>query len=138
MFANHSYVTCRNSVIYLSQYFLFQELQEVVKYEEQFGGIILDPSQPPAPLPTAANTPAPAPRAPDPGFYFPIRNLHTMSPQYIKVLRKKAHIVIRMLEHRIGQELLLQVNIFSLPFKYSHADCVKVISIIYLISLGFQ
>ncbi|KAI4499551.1 hypothetical protein M0802_005447 [Mischocyttarus mexicanus] len=85
------------------------ELQEVVKYEEQFGGIILDPSQPPAPLPIAANTPAPAPRAPDPGFYFPIRNLHTMSPKYIEVLRKKAHLVIRMLEHRIGQELLLQV-----------------------------
>ncbi|XP_012265791.1 transcription initiation factor TFIID subunit 2 isoform X2 [Athalia rosae] len=85
------------------------ELQEVVKYEEQFGGIILDPSQPPAPLPIAANTPAPAPRVPDPGFYFPIRNLHTMSPKYIEVLRKKAHLVIRMLEHRIGQELLLQV-----------------------------
>ncbi|KAF7388812.1 hypothetical protein HZH66_009949 [Vespula vulgaris] len=85
------------------------ELQEVVKYEEQFGGIILDPSQPPAPLPIAANTPAPAPRAPEPGFYFPIRNLHTMSPKYIEVLRKKAHLVIRMLEHRIGQELLLQV-----------------------------
>ncbi|KAJ8680194.1 hypothetical protein QAD02_015981 [Eretmocerus hayati] len=85
------------------------ELLEVVKYEEQFGGIILDPSQPPAPLPVAANTPAPTPRTPDPGFYFPIRNLHTMSPKYIEVLRKKAHLVLRMLEHRIGQELLLQV-----------------------------
>ena len=85
------------------------ELQEVVKYEEQFGGIILDPSQPPAPLPMSGNTPAPAPRTPDPGFYFPIKNLHTVSPKYIEVLRKKAHLVIRMLEHRIGQELLLQV-----------------------------
>lgn len=83
-----------------------------MKYEEQFGGIILDPSQAPAPLPIAANTPAPAPRAPDPGFYFPIKNLHTMSPRYIEVLRKKAHLIMRMLEHRIGQELLLQVNIF--------------------------
>ncbi|KAH0952770.1 hypothetical protein HN011_011355 [Eciton burchellii] len=85
------------------------ELQEVVKYEEQFGGIILDPSQAPAPLPIAANTPAPIPRTPDPGFYFPIKNLHTMSPKYIEVLRKKAHLIMRMLEHRIGQELLLQV-----------------------------
>lgn len=34
-----------------------------------------------------------------------------MSPKYIEVLRKKAHLVIRMLEHRIGQELLLQVYI---------------------------
>ena len=80
-----------------------------MKYEEEFGGIILDPSQPPAPVPVVANCPAPAPRAPDPGFYFPIKNLHTMSPKYIQVLRKKAHLVIRMLEHRIGQELLLQV-----------------------------
>lgn len=85
------------------------ELMEVVKYEEQFGGIILDPSQPPAPLPIAGNAPIPQPRTPDPGFYFPIRNLHTMSPRYLEVLRKKAHLVIRMLEHRVGQELLLQV-----------------------------
>lgn len=83
-----------------------------MKYEEQFGGIILDPSQAPARLPIAANTPAPTPRAPDPGFYFPIKNLHTMSPRYIEVLRKKAHLIMRMLEHRIGQELLLQVSTY--------------------------
>ncbi|XP_067013693.2 transcription initiation factor TFIID subunit 2 [Anabrus simplex] len=85
------------------------ELQEVVKYEETFGGIVLDPSQPPSPLPSSAMGPIPAPRPPDQGFYFPIRNLHTMSPKYLEVLRKKAHLVMRMLEHRIGQELLLQV-----------------------------
>lgn len=90
-----------------------------MKYEEQFGGIILDSSQAPAPLPIAANTPAPAPRAPDPGFYFPIKNLHTMSPKYIEVLRKKAHLIMRMLEHRIGQELLLQVNIHIYRYFYS-------------------
>lgn len=43
-----------------------------------------------------------------------------MSPKYIEVLRKKAHLVIRMLEHRIEQELLLQVytctNAISLLF----------------------
>ncbi|KAL7294026.1 hypothetical protein TKK_0012596 [Trichogramma kaykai] len=87
---------------------IHSELQEVVKYEEKFGGIILDSSQPPAPPPIINNTPISTP-APDPGFYFPIKNLHTMSPKYIEVLRKKAHLVIRMLEHRIGQELLLQV-----------------------------
>ncbi|KAJ4440026.1 Transcription initiation factor TFIID subunit 2, partial [Periplaneta americana] len=85
------------------------ELQEVVKYEEQFGGIVLDPSQPPAPIPSSTASPAAPPRPPDPGFYFPTRNLHTMSPKYLEVLRKKAHLVMRMLEHRIGQELLLQV-----------------------------
>lgn len=85
------------------------ELQEVVRYEEQFGGIVLDPSQAPAPIPSSTASPAAPPRPPDPGFYFPIRNLHTMSPKYMDVLRKKAHLVMRMLEHRIGQELLLQV-----------------------------
>lgn len=85
------------------------ELQIVVKYEEAFGGIVLDPSQPPAPLPATVAAPTPPPRPHDPGFYFPIRNLHTMSPRYLEVQRKKAHLVMRMLEHRIGQELLLQV-----------------------------
>ena len=89
---------------------LLQELQEVVRYEEQFGGIVLDPSQAPAPVPSSTASPAAPPRPPDPGFYFPVRNLHTMSPKYMEVLRKKAHLVMRMLEHRIGQELLLQVN----------------------------
>nr|MBE5727452.1 TBP-associated factor 2 [Cucujiformia] len=88
-------------------------LQEVVKYEEQFGGIILDPSQPPAPLPIGANTPQPQkPKKEEKeknDFYFSIRNLHTMSPMYIKALHQKAMLVLRMLEHRIGQELLLQV-----------------------------
>lgn len=42
-------------------------------------------------------------------FYFSIRNLHTMSPLYMETLHKKALLVMRMLEHRIGQQLLLQV-----------------------------
>lgn len=81
----------------------------MVKYEEQFGGIIMDSSQAPAPLPSIGPGPHPAPRPVDPGFYFPIKNLHTLSPRYLEVMRKKAHLVIRMLEHRIGYELLLQV-----------------------------
>ena len=91
-----------------------QELQEVVKYEEQFGGIVLDPSQPPTPMASSASSTSPsAPPRPDLGFYFPVRNLHTMSPKYLEVLRKKAHLVMRMLEHRIGQELLLQVSVLQ-------------------------
>lgn len=82
------------------------ELADVVKYEEQYGGIILDCSQPPAPLPSSIASAVT--RQPD-EHYFPIKNLHTMSPKYIEAMRKKAHIVIRMLEHRIGQQLLLQV-----------------------------
>lgn len=85
------------------------ELAEVVKYEEQYGGIILDCSQPPAPLPVSTNAPAIISKQPEIVHYFPIKNLHTMSPKYIEAMRKKAHVIIRMLEHRIGQELLLQV-----------------------------
>lgn len=88
------------------------ELHEVVKYEEQFGGIILDCSTPPAPLPVAniTSSPAPTAKAVENHHYFPVRNVHTISPKYIEIMRKKAHLVIRMLEHRIGQELLLQVS----------------------------
>uniref|UniRef100_A0A336MKX7 Transcription initiation factor TFIID subunit 2 n=1 Tax=Culicoides sonorensis TaxID=179676 RepID=A0A336MKX7_CULSO len=88
-----------------------RELHEVVKYEEQFGGIILDCSTPPAPLPVANITSSPAPTAKtvENQHYFPVRNVHTISPKYMEIMRKKAHLIIRMLEHRIGQELLLQV-----------------------------
>nr|NVI78972.1 TBP-associated factor 2 [Cucujiformia] len=84
-------------------------LNDVVRYEEQFGGIVLDPSQPPAPLPVGVNTPQSAPKQTEEKFYFSIKNLHTMSPMYVEALHKKAFLVMRMLEHRIGLELLLQV-----------------------------
>ncbi|XP_077546800.1 transcription initiation factor TFIID subunit 2-like [Haemaphysalis longicornis] len=69
-----------------------KELKEVIAYEQEAGGIILDPS-------SRDNLP----------FHFPVTNLHTMSPKYSEVLRAKSHLVIRMLEDRIGRELLLQV-----------------------------
>lgn len=81
------------------RYWIHQELKEVMGYEEQYGGIVLDPWQPPA-----SGT-----RIEPNVFYFPVRNVHTMSPRYIEVMRKKSHLVLRMLEQRIGQELLLQV-----------------------------
>ncbi|XP_072381444.1 transcription initiation factor TFIID subunit 2 [Diabrotica undecimpunctata] len=84
-------------------------LFDVVKYEEDFGGIILDPSQPPAPLPVGSNQPQTMQKTNEEKFYFSIRNLHTMSSMYIDALYKKAFLVMRMLEHRIGLELLLQV-----------------------------
>ncbi|TDG50376.1 hypothetical protein AWZ03_003281 [Drosophila navojoa] len=86
------------------------ELARVVKYEEQFGGIILDCSQPPAPLPVSSTNPAAAAsKQQEIVHYFPIKSLHTVSPKYVEAMRRKAHLVIRMLEHRIGQELLIQV-----------------------------
>ncbi|XP_022910061.2 transcription initiation factor TFIID subunit 2 [Onthophagus taurus] len=89
--------------------FVQSTLLNVVKYEEDYGGIILDPSQPPAPLPTSANSSQPVQKNIETNFYFSIRNLHTMSPMYIEAMHEKAFLVMRMLEHRIGQELLLQV-----------------------------
>nr|XP_018909078.1 PREDICTED: transcription initiation factor TFIID subunit 2 isoform X1 [Bemisia tabaci] len=85
------------------------ELLDVVKYEEKYGGIVMDPGQAPAPLPTTTPFPQLTSKQNDPGFYFSTQNIHTMSPKYLKILRKKAHLVIRMLEHRIGYELILQV-----------------------------
>ncbi|KAG5887800.1 hypothetical protein JTB14_019391 [Gonioctena quinquepunctata] len=84
-------------------------LLDVVKYEEEFGGIVLDPSQPPAPLPVGGNIPQTNQKTAEEKFYFPTRNLHTMSSVYIETMHKKALLVMRMLEHRIGLELLLQV-----------------------------
>lgn len=84
-------------------------LFDVVKYEEEYGGIVLDPSQPPVSLPVGGNTPQSNPKPTEEKFYFSIRNLHTMSPLYIDALYKKGHLILRMLEHRIGLELLLQV-----------------------------
>ncbi|XP_070386119.1 transcription initiation factor TFIID subunit 2-like [Dermacentor albipictus] len=69
-----------------------KQLKEVTAYEQEAGGIILDPSG-------CDNVP----------FHFPVTNLHTMSPKYAEMLRAKSHLVIRMLEDRIGRELLLQV-----------------------------
>lgn len=83
----------------------------MVEYEERFGGIVLDSSSMPASL-AASGTPG-GRQSDHNSFYFPTRSLHTLSPRYAEVARIKAHLVMRMLEHRIGQELLLQV---SLPY----------------------
>ena len=37
-------------------------------------------------------------------------SVHTVSPRYLEVYAKKAHLIMRMLEQRIGAELLLQVS----------------------------
>lgn len=91
-------------------------MAEVVKYEQQYGGVILDCSEPPSPLPVAAQgATSIMNKQNDSIHYFPIKNLHTVSPKYLEIMRKKAHLVIRMLEHRIGQELLL--NVFNKQLK---------------------
>lgn len=51
---------------------------QVVGYEEQYGGMVLDPWQPPV---SGARV------EPKDMFYFPVRNVHTMSPRYIEVIK---------------------------------------------------
>nr|CAG4640612.1 EOG090X00M6 [Eulimnadia texana] len=76
------------------------ELDEVIRYEEDVGGIVLDASQPPGDaLPI---------RSPD-SFHFWPHLAHTATPRHAAIMRKKAHLVLRMLELRIGQQLLIQV-----------------------------
>ena len=68
---------------------------DVVRYEQTVGPIVLDPSQM-----GARESP----------LYFPTRHPHLLSPQYALVYEKKAHLVIRLLQFRIGLELLVQVG----------------------------
>lgn len=73
---------------------VYNTLNEVIDYEQKYGGIVLDPWHQ---------------RPGDNSFYFSNRNLHTFSPLYDDAYTKKSILVIRMLEDRIGRELLLQV-----------------------------
>ncbi|ELT93532.1 hypothetical protein CAPTEDRAFT_221667 [Capitella teleta] len=70
-----------------------QELEAVRAYENEVGPIVLDPS-------VSKETPA---------LYFSIYHPHTISPRYADIYARKAALIIRMLELRLGRELLLQV-----------------------------
>lgn len=78
------------------RFFVNRELHEVIAYEQTHGGVILDPSK------TSDNDNSNA-------LYFSYRYPHTVSPLYDEIHRKKSHLIIRMLEDRIGRELMLQV-----------------------------
>ena len=88
---------------------IHQAMEEVVKYEEENGGIILDSSQAPAPAPIRGEVHAREGQKEPNAFPFPPSNLHTSSPEYLSVMCQKAHLVVRMLENKIGAEQLLQV-----------------------------
>ncbi|KAL7642103.1 UNVERIFIED_CONTAM: hypothetical protein RMT77_007977 [Armadillidium vulgare] len=92
---------------------IHSELKEVIEYEEKFGGITLDPSSSPSDLNTASHHSGDSPsQGGDSGkdkFYFSVKSPHACSPQYIEMYYKKAHLVIRMLEFKIGNELMMQV-----------------------------
>jgi transcription initiation factor TFIID subunit 2 len=69
-------------------------LNEVVEYEQKYGGFPLDPT---------------AHKNSQSDFYFSTKSLQTMSPLYLDAYVKKSTLVIRMMEDRIGKELMLQV-----------------------------
>ena len=85
-------------------------LKEVQEYEKEQGGVVLDPSA-----------------VRDSFTYFPAWNPHTIPQTYAHMLKNKSILVIRMLELRIGLELLLQVRLIHMMY-YSPIDVVLVIS----------
>ncbi|XP_046544224.1 transcription initiation factor TFIID subunit 2-like [Haliotis rubra] len=70
---------------------IYKHLQDVCEYEGKVGGVVLDPV------------------GKETNQHFSIKSPHTVSPKYLDVFVKKALLVIRMLEFRLGSELLLQV-----------------------------
>ena len=69
-----------------------QALSEVCEYEQNVCPIILDSS----------NTLGQA--------YFDITSPQTLPSKYVEIFTKKSHLILRMMENRLGKELLLQVN----------------------------
>ena len=88
---------------------IHQHMFEIVKYEEKYGGIILDSSQKPSAIISMRGEANRNPEIEHNPFCFPVDNLQICSPEYLEVMERKAHLVVRMLEHRLGQEQLLQV-----------------------------
>lgn len=82
-----------------------------MEYEERYGGIVLDPSSSPHEPQNGPNVPETSSTSTSKDtFYFSVKNPHASSPHYIGIYYKKAHLIIRMLEFRIGQELMMQVS----------------------------
>jgi len=88
---------------------IHRHMYAVVEYEEKYGGITLDSSSRPSAVISMRGEASRNPEVEANPFYFPVENLQTCSPEYLEVAVKKAHLVVRMLEHRLGQEQLLQV-----------------------------
>lgn len=76
------------------RYWIQKLLDDVIAYEQKYCGFPLDRS---------------ARKTPESDFYFPTKSFQTQSPLYVEAYIKKAILVIRMLEDRIGPQLLLQV-----------------------------
>ena len=77
----------------------------MISYEEQYGGIVLDPSDAEAYLA--------GPSTDRRSFYFSPLLAATASPLYREMYLTKARLIMRIIEERIGHAQLLQVS-FSL------------------------
>lgn len=75
---------------------IYDSLGEVCRFEELYGGILLRPRTDSA-------------KTSDYYARLGILNAHSCSPLYAEALRKKAYVAIRLLEKKLGQELLFQV-----------------------------
>ncbi|CAH8448458.1 unnamed protein product [Schistosoma guineensis] len=71
---------------------VLDEMHFVTEFENMRYGIVLDPSKLTSKL-----------------TYFDLSSSHLISPDYLSAYKKKSHLVIRMLELRLGQPVLLQV-----------------------------
>ncbi|CAH2264572.1 jg21294 [Pararge aegeria aegeria] len=92
------------------RYWVHQELQEVVGYEEQYGGMVLDPWQPPA---SGARVEL------KDVYYFPVRNVHTMSPRNtIELEIRQDSVHERGIRKYVGP-LLVQLQELDGTFKHT-------------------
>ena len=103
--------------------YIWNTNNEVCAYERKYGGIILDCSQPPAPPVVRGEEKQhrEQPREVN-AFIFHPTNLNTCSPEYLDVMTKKAHLAVRMLENRIGGQLLQVLNRFALTSYFRFGD----------------
>ncbi|CAH8829628.1 unnamed protein product [Trichobilharzia szidati] len=71
---------------------ILDEMHFITEFENMRYGIVLDPS-----------------KSSSKSTYFDLSSSHLVSPDYLAAYVKKSHLVIRMLELRLGQPVLLQV-----------------------------
>ena len=86
------------------RYYIDVKYKEVINYEQKYGGVVLDNS-----TAKQSNDTSNSGSSNNSPFHFSINHLATFSPLYNKIHKTKSMLIIRMLEDRIGRELLLQV-----------------------------
>ncbi|KAK6179586.1 hypothetical protein SNE40_011910 [Patella caerulea] len=91
------------------RYVIARKLKEVSEHENKVGGIVLDPTKK------------------ESNLHFSAKNSHTVSPRHAAMFSQKAMLVMRILEFRIGTELLLQAlnKLLSLAYNASQQKYVS-------------